>query len=196
MLKKYSVLFLFTLAFASQSFSQEPTYDQLIKFTDNCIEIIHRGNFNEAVELFHYPPNFSPKELSQDKKEVKLLLIEMTKLFGAFEKWEVAQGFFISYQFDIGGGDIPYWSKNPQFIEVRYRTRFSNEGEGFVTFKAVQISKKLELRSVAFGIPATSPNAEERFKKIVGYMMDVMKSLADKSVKKGAKKGDVGSKTT
>jgi hypothetical protein len=177
MFKRFFVLFFLTLAFASQSLGQALTDDQLKNFTDNCIEIIQRGDFDEAVELFHYPPNFSPKELSKDKKEVKLGLVEMSKLFGTFEKWEKAQGFVVYYQFDICGGDIPYWNKNPQFIEVRYRTIFSNEGEGFVSFRVVQISKKLELRSVAFGIPINSPKAKERFEKIAKHMMDFMKKV-------------------
>ena len=127
--------------------------------------------------MFHYPPNLSLKELSKDKKAVKLGLMEMSKLFGTFEKSVICQRPVSFYHFAIGGGDIPYWKKNPQFVEVRYETKFSKEGEGFIFFWVVQMSKKLELRSASFGIPVNSLNAKERFEKIFGYMMDFMKEV-------------------
>jgi len=171
------LLFLLILPFASESLGQEPTNDQVKSFTDSCIKAIQSGNFDEAARFFHYPPNYSPEELEKDRNGVKLGLMEIIKLFGTVEKAEIVQRPVSFYHFTIGGGDTHYWQRNPQFIEVTYETTFSREGEGFVVFHVVRISKRFELRSAAFGIPIESPNAKERMEKIFLHMMDFMKSL-------------------
>ena len=171
------LLFLLILLFTSQSSGQEPSYDQVKVFTDNCMKIIQSSNFDEAARSFHYPPNFSPEELEKDRNAVKLGLMELCKIFGTAQKAEIVQRPVSFYNFTIGGSDIHYWQRKPQFIQVTYETTFSREGEGFVVFNVVQFSKKFELRSAAFGIPIESPNAKERMEKIFVHMMDFMKSM-------------------
>lgn len=187
-MKRILFLLLFlTQPFVSQSLGQELTYDQVQIFTNNCLKVIQSGNFDDAAELFHYPPNYSPKELDEDKKEVQLWLMELSKLFGTFDKSEIVQRPVSLYKIEIGGGDIPYWGKYPQFIEVKYGTTFSIEGEGFIRFTVVQISKKLELRSVAFSISVDSPDAEKRIEKITSQMMDFVKKVLENRRGKGEK---------
>jgi hypothetical protein len=173
------LLFLLILLLTSQSLGQETTYDQVKSFTDSCIKAIQSGNFDEAARSFHYPPNYSPEELEKDRNAVKLGLMELCKVFGTVEGSKLLQRPVIFYLFAVGGGDLRYWEKYPESIQVKYEVTFSNEGEGFVVFNVVQISKKCELRSAAFGIPIDSPNAKERMGKIAKHMMDFMKSLKD-----------------
>jgi hypothetical protein len=143
-----------------------------------CIKATQRGNFGEAAGMFHYPPFYSSEELIRDRAGVESSLSELSKLFGTFERVEPLQRSVSFYKLDIGSGDIGYWKKYPESVQVKYETRFSNEGEGFIILTVVRISEKLELRSVAFGIPAESPNAKERMGKIAEHMLNMMKNRA------------------
>ena len=172
-----ALLFLLILLFTSQSLGQETTYDQVKSFTDSCIKAIQGGNFDEAARSFHYPPNFSPEELEKDRNAVKLGLMELCKIFGTFEGSRLLQRSVIFYQCAVGGGNLRYWEKYPESIQVKYEATFSKEGEGFIIFNVVRISEKFELRSVAFGIPIGSPDAKKRMEKIFVHMTDFMKRL-------------------
>jgi hypothetical protein len=158
----------------SQSFSYEQIDDELKAFTDRCIEAIQNRNFEGAAKLFHYPSNYSPDELARDRDAVKLGLSELSNAFGTYGESKVVQGSVNSYIFAIGGGNLRYWEKYRESIEVRYVTTFSKEGEGFIIFKVVHISEKLELRSAAFGIPLNAPGARERMEKIGRHMMTIL----------------------
>jgi hypothetical protein len=168
------LLFFFFLPFANQSLGQNPNDDQIKSFADNCLNVIQSGNFEEAAELFHYPPNYSPKDLSEDKRGVKLGLLELSNIFGTFGAIEIVQRHANIYVFAVGGGNIEYWENYPQSIEIKYRTIFSKEGEGFLIFRVVRISEKLKLRSLAFGISAASPQAKERMQNIGRHMIEFM----------------------
>ncbi len=179
MLRRISfLLFLLMLPFASESLGQETTNDQVKSFTDSCMKAIQAGNFDEAARSFHYPANFSPEELEKDRNAVKLGLMELCKIFGTFEGSELVQRPVSFYLFAVGGGNLRYWEKYPESIQVKYEATFSKEGEGFVIFNVVRISGKFELRSAAFGIPIDSPNAKERMGKIAQHMMDFRESLS------------------
>jgi hypothetical protein len=162
----------------NQALAQAPSLTQLQKVSDECLYLIKNGKFKEAVELFHFPPSYTVEEVKKDQDAVKLGLQEMTNLFGIFGSVDLLKEPAVYINIPLGGGDIPYWRKYPKTYKLEYKTEFQNEGSGFIIFQLVDISKKIEIRSISYGLSATAPNVRERMTKIGKHMMDFMMSLS------------------
>ena len=180
MVKRFLPLLIFisSILTFNNAFAQQPSLVQLKTVTDRCLNLIKDGKFKEAAEMFHIPPTYTAKEMKSDCEALRLGLQEITKIFGSFKSIDLLKEPAVYINIPIGGGDLAYWNKHPASYKLEYKTEFQNEGPGFVVFHLVNISKVLEIKTIAYGISAVEPNARERMTRIGEHMMKFMMRLS------------------
>lgn len=166
-----SLVLLVLLPYLVTCQTQQAQIEEAVKLTDNCIELLKHNELEQIAYLFHFPPEYNEQQIQDDIKDIQEWVVGLKKEFGTLVNAkrlnEPAQYIDLS----IGGGNIPYWERHPEFINVVYKASFQKEKDGFIIFWVVDISKKLELKTIGYGLPANDPLARERIMEIGEKMM-------------------------
>jgi len=160
------------LSVANPSYSQEarPLGDRAARLqsvTSHFFVLVSAGRFEEATELFWFPPNFTPAERSKDAAGVAVTLRIITREFGVPEAPEPDDSAEGVYGVGGGGGDFEYWQKHPVSVDIRFRAHFTREGDGFVIFKFLEVGDSLRIRELNYGLPARRSGARDRIQQIM-----------------------------
>ena len=135
-------------------------------------------DFNNAANIFHYPPSYSNAELVKDKTAVKLVLEYFNKSFGRVVTHKIVRAPELNLSLSIGGGNLPYWTNNPRLIKTTYEVQFSNDGKGYVVIDLCKIGKNFEVRAIHYGLPLSRKDTPNRIQEeIFNGMMVVLKGL-------------------
>ncbi len=145
--------------------------EDAVKLTNKCIELLKNKNLEQVAHLFHFPPEYNEQEVIDDISGIQDGVRELTQEFGPLINAKLLNEPAQYINLKVGSGNISYWKKHPEFISVVYQVSFQKEKNGFVIFWVTNISKKIELRTIAYGLPANDPLAVERIKKIGKKMM-------------------------
>jgi hypothetical protein len=144
------------------------------KFSDIYFKLVNESKFVDAAKLFHYPPNYSKVELENDISAVSNGLNVLYEEFGHFKAYDTTIVHIQTVHVNIGGGDIPYWSKHPYSYKVYYPVIFEKEGFGFIIFRFCNINDKLEIRDVFYALPKSKENSGSRIQEIMMRMMSII----------------------
>jgi hypothetical protein len=166
----------FSLTITAESDSSQ---EMIMQMNDQFFKVEKVRDFIAASDLFHYPPSYSIEEREIDEKAVISVLDYFSRSFGQIHSYKIPDNSekYLYLSLSIGGGNLPYWSQNPNFIRTVYQVQFSNDGLGFVIIDTCNISNKCEIRSVHYGLPITKKDCQKRIQEIYDGMMEVLKAL-------------------
>lgn len=129
--------------------------------TLSLLTYLSKAEFSAAANnLFHYPPDYSAKQLSEDQDNVAFSLRAIQRHLGhpvsakqltKTEPW-ISVG--------TGGGTLPYWEAHPQYTPLRLSVTFSIAGPGYMMLNFVPSGADWKLRSVEFALPPGESNAK------------------------------------
>lgn len=138
----------------------------LVKIASKVFKFIENNEFDSASKLFHYPPNYTKKELCKDMKAVSSALKIFDNEFGKIKMAKILVKPKLFYEISIEGGDIPYWQKYPISYRLIYEVNFEKEGSGCVVINCCYINNKLEIRSIHYGLPMLRSGVKKRIAQI------------------------------
>ena len=157
--------------------AQEIDSAAIKKLSKDFFTYMNDNNFKEAAKLFHYPPDYSKAELQNDITAVsKLLDLYSSELGNATLKDTTMIPTQIIHV-SVGGGDMPYWSKQPTLFSMNYPVIFDKEGFGFVNINFCYINNKCEIREVFYALPQSRDGAELRMRKIMIKMFQLHQQI-------------------
>lgn len=141
-----------------------PSPNQLEKNASEIVDLLRSRNLEEIANTLHYPGSYTAEELARDRKSVEEGLQFLTGEFGAVR--DVTRQIAPVNFFEIGvsGGDLEYWKeyvKTGTQKNIEYRVTFSKIGPGILRVTYIKGNGQWEVRSVDFGIEATTPGARE-----------------------------------
>jgi hypothetical protein len=150
-------------------------YSQLIS---SYVTNFNNKDFLATAKLFHYPNNYSDRELERDTYCLSKFLEYFNQEFGDINEIIPVKNGDKYYSVELYGGDKRYWQKHSQYTQFEYLVDFSKEGRGYLIFWLCNISGKVEIRSVRHAISASKENAKTRmYEQIIKGMDDVNNKL-------------------
>jgi len=143
-------------------------------------ELINQNQFQRAAALFHYPKQYSQKELEKDLNAVSMGLALFSEEFGKILSWVPENATETVYHVSIGGGDLKYWQRHPKSYVVSYSVEFEKERKGYVGIRFCNIvNDKWEIRDVIYALPKSHPTARARITEIMSKMMQMMSDTSN-----------------
>jgi hypothetical protein len=165
------ILCIISLLSTSNAIAQE---EYLNKKATLFVNYYNKKDFSSMTDLFHFPQEYTEKELREDRnainKTLKIYFDEFEKIKGI----EKVNNPPLYYSVLIGGGNIPYWQRYPEVYNSTYKVMFSREGQGYLAFGFCNILKKWEIRQVSYGLPAESPQSRARIGDILQKCMRII----------------------
>ena len=172
-----AVLVAALIGFAISASAQETTNLDLQALSSKFFDHIAKSEFDSASKLFHYPPSYTPSELSHDIEVVAHMLNIFTNEFGTPSSQRLSESAAMFYHVTAQSAHAEYWLKNPDSIQVDYEVDFSREGKGYIFIQFCNILDKWEIRSIAYGLPAERIDAKERVQEIIDKVMRDMQPV-------------------
>lgn len=151
--------------------AQEENRQEKARLFINCY---NNNDFFGATKLFHFPQDYTDKELKKEKDAIRKTLKMYFEEFGKITNIEKTDNPSLYYFVMIGGGNLPYWQKYPDVYNTFYKVKFSREGQGYLVLVFCHISDKWEIRQVNYGLPAERSKSQER---IIGINQKWMKLM-------------------
>jgi len=145
----------------------QPQPVQVARTYMNCVGI---ADYSCVLALFHFPSSYSSAELESDQQAVRDALTVLDKELGRVESQDEISTTSDVVFLSVGGGDLPYWKKHPEFRRFTFKVKFAKEGEGFIFIDICQIEKAPQIRQVHYGLPASYKGARERILAIMNQM--------------------------
>lgn len=165
------LVFLITFPFAAAGLAQE---ENIQGKANDFINNYNNQDFRGVTKLFHFPRDYTANELKEDKDAISKVLKLYYEEFGKITNIKKNENPSNYYNVSIGSGNIPYWQKYPETVNLSYKVKFSREGLGYIDVVFCHISEKWEIRKVSYGLPADRPKSQER---IVSISQKIMKLL-------------------
>jgi hypothetical protein len=154
--------------------------NDLKRIERDYFKLISTKSFISAAELFHYPAHYSQQERLKDLKIVSRMLYIISEEFGKITEKSKLEIIADYHDVFISGGDIPYWRNHADLSNIKYRVRFSKEGEGYIIIFFCKIDKELEIAKVAYGLPAANPDSKIRILEIARKLSFVIKQETER----------------
>lgn len=158
-------------ALSTRASGQESVEAQLHSLSVEFFEHMASSEYSDASELFHYPLEYTSEKKSEVILSVSKLLKIFTDEFGIPSNYKINETPTPYYNVTVCGGDVEYWQKYPSYMQIPLEVVFSKENDGYVVLLFSNISDKLEIRAVAYGLPAQRPGAKERVVEIMTKML-------------------------
>lgn len=156
---------------SSNALSQEGYLNEIATF---FVSHYNKKDFLSLTDLFHFPKEYTEKQLKEDKNAINKTLKMYFDEFGKITGIEKISNPPLFYFVTIGGGNIPYWQRYPEVYNIIYKVKFSSEGQGYLVFGFCNILRKWEIRQVSYGLPADSPQSQTRIVNIHQKMNKLM----------------------
>ncbi len=173
MYKKF-IFFILFLLFGQLLFAQYQNLvinqQELFSLCESCMKNIQKQDFDSALELFHFPPGYTDKELKKDKEAVLEHILLFNNEFGKIITYKPNQGYAEYYHLMAGGGDIVYWGEHPRNINLVYEVEFDKEGPGIVNFVLNNVTGDWEIQMIGYGLLASNKDAKKRIDEIYKKM--------------------------
>ncbi len=150
---------------------QESVVTKLQSLSVEFFKHMVNSEYSEASGLFHYPLEYTSGKRSEQIVDVSKLLKILSEEFGVPSDFRANEASSPCYNVTVCGGDIQYWQEHPTFRQVPLEVVFSKESNGYIVILFSNILNKLEIRAVAYGLPAQRPGAEERIVEIMTKML-------------------------
>lgn len=121
-----TIFVLIVVFFTTSSNSFSSSQNEITILINRYFDNIDKSDYLKAAGLFHYPPNYSTDQTIDDMKGVSKFLGALEDSFGKIYKptENSIKTKIISLQ--IGGGDLPYWQKHPDYITKIFPLNFQN----------------------------------------------------------------------
>ena len=177
-MKRLITVLLLVLLVSFNVFAEtNPSTDLLTQINNQFFKAEQVKDFNTAVELYHYPPDYSIEERNMNKAAVKSILEYFNQSFGNILSYKVSEKIGLYIALSIDGGNVPYWTKYPKYVRNTYEVQFSNEGQGYVVIDICKINNYYEIRAVHYGLPVSRKDCQKRIQEIYSGMMDILKAF-------------------
>lgn len=133
--------------------------NEISQLASSFFKHMKQDDYLKASQLFHYPPTYTTEERKKDEIAVSKSLGAFKESFGQIIRPQIETENKQIISLQVGGGDIPYWQKHPQYFTQVYNVNFSKYGDGFITFTICNLTNKFEIREVKYGLLASYSNA-------------------------------------
>ncbi len=147
------------LLFTQINIAKASDQNEISTLVTDFFNNISQEDHIEASKLFHYPTNYTQEEVNQDIEGVSKFLQALGDSFGNISDATIYNGNSKIISLQIGGGDIPYWQKHPNYLSKVYAVKFSKYGSGYITLTLCNIANKYEIREAKYGLDASFRNS-------------------------------------
>ncbi|MDR2239806.1 MAG: hypothetical protein LBE33_05125 [Zoogloeaceae bacterium] len=146
----------------------------VVEHGNRLMQMLAQGRFKECAEAFHYPHEYSPTELEDDKGAIAYSLTHLIEEIGGIEniqhKLSADDGMLA---FDFGGGSFEYWTEHPKpvrTVTVNYEAKSGRDGLVYFHLTYVQFNSQWQVRGFRFQLPAARMGAKERMIQIASQI--------------------------
>ncbi len=154
--------------------------DQIQTLASEFLKYMSSSEYSDAAELFHCPLEYTSVKRSGQILGVSKLLKVLADEFGIPSDYRINETPTPYYNVTVCGGDMEYWEKYPSYMQIPLEVVFSKENDGYVVLLFSNISNKLEIRAVAYGLPAQRPDAKERIVEVMTKMLITLQPKPEK----------------
>ena len=153
---------LLALMFGSSAIASEISEKKIREYLDQTLSYLATENYDQLIEMFHFPPSYSRDELSVDKCGVKGTLKDLFDFTGKPTSINNLRENSRFARFGVFGGSIPYWSNHPKSISIVKEANFEKTGIGVLSIELSFINSELELKSIKVGYYASEIDAKNK----------------------------------
>jgi len=128
-----------------------------------AVQLMVASRFDEASQLFHYPPSYGREERAEDARDVSTNLGILIGVLGVPQAPERVTSWPPFMEVGIAGGDMPYWAGKPNLgreLTIVFRSQFEKAGGGFVFTHLTRYEGRWELQSVSLALPIARSDAK------------------------------------
>lgn len=143
---------------------------QAHSFGARCLQLLEGGRYRELASLFHMDPGAGAAARAAEQAQLARLLEHLADRFGSPRGGQLVEIPVPVEQLTVEGLTSAYWRDRSRYAPVSYRVDFARQGTGFLALRIVLYANRLQLRSVAFGLPAACPDAAERIAAIAAAL--------------------------
>ncbi|MFC1747495.1 hypothetical protein ACFL2V_01670 [Pseudomonadota bacterium] len=149
--------------------SEKNVGEKIQRLVDVSFAMIEKEDFDKTPALFHYPENYTEGEEKRDRCLISNSTRLITEIFGKPSNLKPQDhvGQIKHYSIYIRAGGAEYWKHRTARASTSFFADFPNTGSGVVNFQFEGLETgRPVLRSLAFGVDATSKDAKERLTKL------------------------------
>lgn len=157
--------------FPSPASSSQENTAELDRLANAFFELAGNKKFKEATELFHYPAEYTPQKLEEDKIGLRTTLEYVQGKFGAVSSHQPFEQEVETFNFSLNSGNPSYWDKHSGYVSKRYKVVFDASGDGFVSFVFCRIQDKWEIRTIKY-----EKQASEEARKFILDVIDTFRA--------------------
>lgn len=139
---------------------------QLDTFAANIMNALEQGRLDIVVRSFHLDPQMDPEQKEYERDDLAELLGGIVSQFGLPGQSDRLQESRDAYQFVLQSLTSDYWDQYSRFLPVSYRVRYPIAGEGYLTLAIVVYDRRLQLRSLSFGLPVAVEGNRQRMQQL------------------------------
>lgn len=172
-----AIFSLFVQPTVTHAADQENIFTDTSELTKLCIVLIQNEQYEKLAQLFHFPVNYSDQDKNADITAIQEGMAIFAEEFGSLLYANPLKNDALYVNLQVGTGNVPYWKGHPDFTSVVFMASFQKENDAFIIFWLVNISGKLEVRSIGYGLPADDPTAVDRIKPIGKKLFDQLMSI-------------------
>ncbi|MCI5138738.1 MAG: hypothetical protein D3922_10065 [Candidatus Electrothrix sp. AR1] len=175
--RMYKILLVFLVIFtANSTLARASDQIEISTLINDFFYHISEKDFIGASKLFHYPPSYAEEKINKDVKDVSIFLEALAYSFGQISEPTIYKGNSKIVSLQIGGGDIPYWKNNPEYLRIVFSVNFSKYGNGYVTLTICNLANKYEIREAKYGLDASVKNSTKLLQEAAGHIQLLFKN--------------------
>jgi hypothetical protein len=145
---------------------------QITSYAANSLSLLQQSRFEILAGQFHYPETLAAAMVKAEQAQLTAVLERAGALFGVPRQQLLLDGPRQADQFVVQGLTQAYWNDRDRYSAVSYQVDFSREGRGYLTFSIIVYDHRLQLRSVAFGLPAELPGSKQRLEDLRSRLLN------------------------
>jgi len=157
-------------AAAANQLESQITSFQVESFAEQCLKLLQNGSFPELARQFHVPDESEDTFRSAEQQALAGSLEKLVGLFGSPDKPILLKEPQKAHQLAVQGLRQSYWEYHDRFFPASFGVQFAREGEGTVAFQVVVYNNRLQLRSIAFGLPESAAGSNQRIAALAKEM--------------------------
>lgn len=165
-----------------QALAQTAAGRLLIARATVVLQNLQAGRFSPVLDEMHHPPQETEAVLTDDRRALSVALQYLVSRFGKLESYELVQEPVECACLALAMAADAYWSKLPESDRggaVTFATRHAKIESGIVRITETKTGGGW-LRSIEFGVPATTPGATDQLTRIARGMVERMQAVTRK----------------
>lgn len=174
--KLFFIIFLFS---CNSAYSNTDYKESIKKLGNSTLVALANSDHEKLANLFHYPSNWTDRQIDYDKCHMGRNFKYMSGKFGKLIKAKESNVQPSRYYISIGSGDEEFWGSQKDIITISLESVFEKEPEVYIFIEIALVNGVVKLKQVGYSYSANIKNLSKVSELMMNYVADRKKRGSD-----------------